>query len=230
MSLKENLERVRERIARAAERAGRDPSGITIVAVTKTHAPAVVEEAIRAGIPDIGENRIQEFLKKAAEVVLPCRWHLVGHLQTNKVNKAVGRFALVHSVDSIRLAEKLAGASEQRGITTDVLCEVNTSGEESKYGFRPEETPEACRAISALNGLTLRGLMTVGPWVSDRSAVTAAFVTLRRLKERIERESAGEIVLEHLSMGMTDDFEIAVAEGSTIVRLGRVLFGEREAY
>ena len=230
MSVKDNLERVRERIERAAVRAGRAPDEITIVGITKTHGPHVVEEAIRAGIEDIGENRIQEFLRKAEAVGLPCRWHLVGHLQTNKVNKAVGRFALVHPVDSIRLAEKLAAASEQRGITTEVLCEVNTSGEESKYGFRPGETPEACAEIAGLAGLRLRGLMTVGPWVSDRSVVTEAFVTLRRLRERIERESGGDIQLPHLSMGMTDDFEIAIAEGSTIVRLGRVLFGEREGY
>jgi pyridoxal phosphate enzyme (YggS family) len=230
MSIEENLLRVRERIQRAAERAGRTSGEITLVAVTKTHGPDVVEEAIRAGISDIGENRMQEFLRKAGEVDLPCRWHLVGHLQTNKINKAVGRFALVHSVDSIRLAEKLAAASERRGTVTDVLCEVNTSGEESKYGFQPEATPEACARIAALAGLRVRGLMTVGPWVSDQSVVAESFVTLRRLKERIERESAGEIMLEHLSMGMTDDFEIAIAEGSTIVRLGRVLFGERENY
>ena len=230
MSIKDNLERVRERIECAAERAGRTPGEITIVAITKTHGPDVVEEAIRAGIRDIGENRMQEFLRKAGAIDLPCRWHLVGHLQTNKVNKAVGRFALVHSVDSIRLAEKLAAASEREGVATDVLCEVNTSGEESKYGFQPEETPEACAKISELAGLRMSGLMTVGPWVSDQSVVAKAFVTLRCLKERIERESDGDLVLEHLSMGMSDDFEIAIAEGSTVVRLGRVLFGERESY
>ncbi len=230
MSIRDNLERVRERIERAAERAGRTPGEITVVAVTKTHGSDVVEEAIRAGIGDVGENRMQEFLRKADAVDLPCRWHLVGHLQTNKVNKAVGRFALVHSIDSIRLAEKLAVAGERAGIATDVLCEVNTSGEESKYGFQPDETPEACGRIAELPGLRLRGLMTVGPWVSDQSVVAEAFVTLRRLKERIERESEGDLVLDHLSMGMTDDFEIAIEEGSTIVRLGRVLFGERESY
>ena len=230
MSIRVNLESVRERIEHAAERAGRDPGEITIVAVTKTHGPEVVEEAIRAGIEDVGENRIQEFLRKADAVDLPCRWHLIGHLQTNKVNKAVGRFTLIHSVDSMRLAEKLSGASDKQGITTDILCEVNASNEESKYGFRPEETPEACVKIAALPGLRLRGLMTVGPWVSDQSIVIKAFVTLRHLKERIERESDGALTSLHLSMGMTDDFEVAIAEGATIIRLGRVLFGEREAY
>lgn len=230
MSIKENLERVRDQIHRAAERAGRTADEITVVAVTKTHGPEVVEEAIRAGIEDVGENRMQEFLRKAEAVGPACRWHLVGHLQTNKVNKAVGRFALVHSVDSIRIAEKLATASEQQGLTTDVLCEVNTSGEESKYGFQPEETVEACARIAGLTGLRLRGLMTVGPWVSDQSIVAKAFAALRHLKERVEREIDGDTRPFHLSMGMTDDFEIAIAEGSTIVRLGRVLFGERDGY
>jgi pyridoxal phosphate enzyme (YggS family) len=230
MSIKDNLERVRERIRRAAERAGRSPDEITVVAVTKTHGPDVVEEAIRAGITDIGENRMQEFLRKSAEVELDCRWHLVGHLQTNKVNKAIGRFALIHSVDSVRLAEKISAAGEREGITTDVLCEVNTSGEESKYGLGAEEAVDLCGRIAVLPHIRLRGLMTVGPWVDDQSVIAASFAALRRLRERIEHESDGDISLEHLSMGMTDDFEIAIAEGSTIIRLGRVLFGEREAY
>lgn len=225
MTIRDNLERVRERINRAAEAAGRDPSGITVIAVTKTHGPRVVIGAIEAGIADVGENRIQEFLQKADEVDIPCRWHLVGHLQTNKVNKAIGRFALIHSVDSLKLAGKLSAAGERVDLVTDILLEVNTSGEESKFGFRPEETAEACERVSHLPGVRLRGLMTVGPWVDDTGVVAASFAGLRRLKEDAVR--AAGISLEHLSMGMTDDFEIAVAEGSTMVRLGRVLFGER---
>ena len=228
MSFAENLTRVRERIGRAAERAGRSPSDITIVAVTKTFGPEKVEEAVRGGVRDVGENRIQEFLEKSEQVSLDCRWHLVGHLQTNKVGKAVGRFALIQSVDSIKLARKLSRAGEERETETDILIEVNTSGEKSKHGFDPAETVDAFGEIVSMPALSVRGLMTVGPWVEDETVVASAFSGLRRLKEEIERSVSGGPALEHLSMGMSDDFELAVLEGSTMVRLGRVLFGERE--
>jgi len=227
MSFTENLARVRERIAAAAERSGRSPSDITIVAVTKTFGPETVEEAVRGGIRDVGENRVQEFLEKADRVSLDCRWHLVGHLQSNKVNKAIGRFAMIQSVDSIKIAEKLDRAGAERGITTDVLIEVNTSGEASKHGFDPDETVDAYGIVSGLQALSVRGLMTVGPWVDDGERIASAFERLRRLKEEIERAAPDGRVLEHLSMGMSDDFELAIREGSTMVRLGRVLFGER---
>jgi len=227
MSFTENLARVRERIAAAAERSGRSPSDITIVAVTKTFGPETVEEAVRGGIRDVGENRVQEFLEKADRVSLDCRWHLVGHLQSNKVNKAIGRFAMIQSVDSIKIAEKLDRAGAERGITTDVLIEVNTSGEASKHGFDPDETVDAYGIVSGLQALSVRGLMTVGPWVDDGERIASAFGRLRRLKEEIERAAPDGRVLEHLSMGMSDDFELAIREGSTMVRLGRVLFGER---
>jgi pyridoxal phosphate enzyme (YggS family) len=228
MSIRENLERVRERIARAAERAGRDAADVTIVAVTKTHGPAVVTEAIEAGIADIGENKVQEFLAKASDVRLPCRWHLVGHLQTNKVPKIISRFALIQSVDSFRLAEHVSRAGAKAGVVTDVLLEVNTSGEESKYGLPLDGAATMCGLISALPNLRIRGLMTVGPLVSDSVIIGAAFAKLRMLKDEIEAARIENVSMEHLSMGMTDDFEIAIIEGSTMVRLGRVLFGERE--
>jgi len=228
MIIRDNLDRVRERIARAAERAGRDPGGITIVAVTKTHGPEVVTEAIEAGIADVGENKVQEFLAKAPAVKLPCRWHLVGHLQTNKVAKVIGRCALIQSVDSLRLAEHLSRSGATAGVTTDILLEVNTSGEETKFGLPPEGTLAMCSLIAGLPNLRIRGLMTVGPLVSDLGLVGAAFAKLRSLKERIDAARIDNVSMEHLSMGMTDDFEIAIAEGSTMVRLGRVLFGERE--
>jgi len=229
MTISENLARVRERVAAAAARAGREPAAITIVAVTKTHGPEVVTAAIEAGIADIGENRVQEFLAKAPEVKLPCRWHLVGHLQTNKVAKVIGRFAMIQSVDSLRLAEHLSAAGAKANVTTDVLLEVNTSGEESKYGLVPEEARGTCERAAKLPNLRIRGLMTVGPLVDDTSAVAAAFARLRRLKEELEVARIENVSMEHLSMGMTDDFELAIAEGSTMIRLGRVLFGERPA-
>lgn len=227
MSISENLEIARGRIAEAAARAGRDPDSITLVAVTKTHPAAVVEEAIRAGVTDVGENRVQEFLEKAPAVSPPCRWHLVGTLQTNKVNKVIGRFVLIHSVDSLRLAEKLSAAGEREGLATDILVEVNTSGEVSKHGLDPAEVPEICARIAPLPALRLRGLMTVGPWVDDVAVTARAFESLRQLRDRIAAERLAGVSMEHLSMGMSDDFETAIAEGATIVRLGRVIFGER---
>ncbi len=227
-SIRENLERVRERIARAAERAGRSAADVAIVAVTKTHGPETVSEAIEAGVADVGENRVQEFLAKAPAVKLPCRWHLVGHLQTNKVNKVIGRFALVQSVDSLKLAEHLGRAGEAAGVSTDILLEVNTSGEPSKYGLAPEETLAACGLVARTANVRVRGLMTVGPLSSDAAATAASFARLRRLGEEIEAARIDGVSMERLSMGMSDDFEMAIAEGSTMVRLGRVLLGARE--
>ena len=227
MSIAENYRRVKEGVAEAAVKAGRDPSEITIVAVTKTHPAETVEEALAAGVTDVGENRVQEFLSKEPGVTSPCRWHLIGHLQTNKVNKVVGKFSMIHSVDSLKLAEKLSGAGERNGITTDILLEVNTSGEESKFGLETDRALELCTEIAELPALNLRGLMTVGPWVDDTAVLSKAFGSLRRLGEKIEEKGINGISMEHLSMGMTDDFEIAIAEGSTIVRLGRVIFGAR---
>ncbi len=227
MSIAENWERVNERVAEAAVKAGRDPSEVTVIAVTKTHTAETVEEALNAGVTDVGENRVQEFLSKEPGVTSPCRWHLIGHLQTNKVNKVIGKFAMIHSVDSMKLAEKLSSADEREGITTDILVEVNTSGEESKFGLEADNALELCTGIAALPALNLRGLMTVGPWVEDTVVLTKAFSSLRLLGEKITAEGINGISMEHLSMGMTDDFEIAIAEGSTIVRLGRVIFWAR---
>lgn len=227
MTISENLERVRERVAAAAARAGRGPAEIAIVAVTKTHGPEIVTQAIEAGLADVGENKVQEFLSKAPEVKLPCRWHLVGHLQTNKVAKVIGRFSLIQSVDSLRLAENLSAAGAKANVTTDILLEVNTSGEGSKFGLAPDEVTNACEPIAKLPNLRIRGLMTVGPLVDDPVVIGAAFARLRQLKEHIDAACMENVSMEHLSMGMTDDFEIAIAEGSTMIRLGRVLFGER---
>ena len=227
MSIADNWKKVNERVAEAAVKAGRDPSEVTVIAVTKTHPAETVETALAAGVTDAGENRIQEFLSKEPGVTSPCRWHLIGHLQTNKVNKAIGKFAMIHSVDSLKLAEKLSIAGEREGITTDILVEVNTSGEESKFGLETDNALELCTGISALPALNLRGLMTVGPWVDDTAVLSKAFSSLRILGEKIEEAGINGISMEHLSMGMTDDFEIAIAEGSTIVRLGRVIFGAR---
>ncbi|MBU8920547.1 MAG: YggS family pyridoxal phosphate-dependent enzyme [Bacteroidales bacterium] len=230
MSIKENFERVRDRVAAAAVGAGRTPEEITIIGVTKTHGPGTVVEAIKAGVTDVGENRVQEFLSKVDDVELDVRWHLIGHLQTNKVNKVIGRFAMIHSVDSLNLAEKLSNAGEKEGVLTDILLEVNTSGEESKFGLVPEETTEICERVSKLPAVNLKGLMTVGPWVDDTAVLSKAFSSLRLLAEKIDAVKIDNISMDHLSMGMTDDFEIAIAEGATMIRPGRVIFGERGTF
>ncbi len=223
--IKQNLENVRERVARACERVGRQVEAVTIVAVTKTHGPQTVDAVVDAGVADVGENRIQEFVKKKAQVTRPCRWHLVGTLQRNKAAKAVGEFSLIHSVDRIKLAETLNRLSGERGVITRVLLEVNTSREITKHGFEPEEIPRAVRTIGAMTGVQLDGLMTIGPLTDDGAVIRRAFQSLFRLKSKVESEVATPML--HLSMGMTDDFEIAVEEGATMIRLGRVLLGPR---
>lgn len=223
--IKQNLENVRERVARACQRVGRQAEEVTIVAVTKTHGPQTVDAVVDAGVADVGENRIQEFVKKKAEVTRSCRWHLVGTLQRNKAVKAVGEFSLIHSVDRIKLAETLDRLSGERGVITRVLLEVNTSREITKHGFEPEEITRAVRTIGAMTGVQLDGLMTIGPLTDDEAVIRRAFQSLFRLKRKVENEASTPML--HLSMGMTDDFEIAVEEGATLIRLGRVLLGPR---
>jgi pyridoxal phosphate enzyme (YggS family) len=216
-----NLARVRARIDAAAQRAGRDPRTVRLIAVSKTFPAAAIAAAVTAGVRDIGENRVQEAEAKHAALagtgVRPV-WHLVGHLQTNKVKTALRIFDILHSIDSLRLAEVI---SRQAAAPVDVLIEVNVAGEASKYGFAPEETPAAVARIAALPNLRVRGLMTVAPEVADPEAVRPVF---RRL--RVLRDAAG---LAELSMGMSGDFEVAIAEGATMVRLGRAIFGARPA-
>ena len=190
MSIAENLKKVQDRVSEAAVGAGRDPSEITIVAVTKTHPAATVEEALAAGVTDVGENRVQEFLEKREHVEAPCRWHLIGHLQTNKVSKVIGKFELIHSVDSLKLAEKLSAAGEREGVATDILVEVNTSGEEAKYGsirsVSPRQAASGTNAKNAVVG-TRRSPNTMGTarrygnkrsrctWTASTSVALVAF-------------------------------------------------------
>jgi pyridoxal phosphate enzyme (YggS family) len=222
-SVAERVEAVRRRIESACARAGRPPDEVTLVAITKTFPPAAVREAAAAGLRDFGENRVQEAqakLPQLADLTPRPTWHMVGHLQTNKVKTAMGLFDIIQSVDSLHLAEAISGrAPENRRVP--VLLEVNVAGESAKYGFRPEELPEAAAAAQRLPGLDVRGLMTVAPLVEDAEEVRPVF---RRL-----RELARAVHLRELSMGMTDDFEVAVEEGATIVRVGRAIFGERSA-
>lgn len=217
---------VRERIERARERAGRsDP--VTLVAVTKTHPAEAVRAVLAAGVVDAGENRVQELEEKVAEVGREAiGWHLIGHLQRNKAGKALPLFDLIHSLDSMRLAEALSAEAARRGTEVRALAQVNASGEETKGGFEPDELVDAIGRITSLPGMRVEGLMTMAPFTDDERVVRAAFGRTRELLDEVARQVPA-LAGRRLSMGMSNDFEIAVEEGSTLVRVGSVLFGER---
>jgi pyridoxal phosphate enzyme (YggS family) len=224
-----NLEQVRAALERAAGRAGRDPRGVAIMAVTKNFTLAEVQAACSAGLRLFGENRVQEAEAKygARAGLSPISLHLIGHLQRNKARRAVELFEAVDSIDKVETAQALEAACTAAGRTLDILLEMNTSGEPTKFGFADEEDLEAAvEPILGLSHLRLRGLMTVGPLTAEQAQVRAAFRRLARLFERLRGRYAGQ-PLEVLSMGMSGDFETAVEEGSTLVRLGTALFGPR---
>jgi pyridoxal phosphate enzyme (YggS family) len=223
-SIAERAAAVRERIARACARAGRDPASVRLIAVSKTFGPEAVAEALAAGIREFGENRVQEALAKipavaelAAQRGLPApTWHLVGHLQTNKARAAAGAFAILHGIDSTRLLQALDRAA---AAPTRVLLEVNVAGEPTKFGFAPEDVAGAVALAQTLPHIEVAGLMTVAPRAEDPEAVRPVFRGLAEL--------ARQLGLPELSMGMTEDFEVAIEEGATMVRIGRAIFGER---
>jgi pyridoxal phosphate enzyme (YggS family) len=224
--LGETLPRVRERIAEAAHAVGRDPAEVRLIAVTKGHAPAAVRAALAMGLADIGENRVEELAAKRGEIgAHGARWHMIGHVQSRKAKEAALLADLVHSVDSAKLAEKLARAATDAGRTLDVLVQVNTSGEASKEGFTVAAAEDAVPRIAELAGLRVRGLMTMAPLTDDERVLGATFAGLRALRERLRSRS--DLVGAELSMGMTNDLAVAVREGSTMVRIGTALFGER---
>ncbi len=226
MAIRDNVHDVRERITRAADRVLRDPGDIKLVAVTKTVEIPLIVEAIEAGISCVGENRIQEAARKFPE--LPqVEKHLVGHLQTNKVKAAIELFDIIESVDSVRLAREISTRCTAVGSLASVLVEVNTSGEESKFGLDPNEVLEALDDMSTLPGLRVVGLMTVGAFLPDPDDVRPCFRMLRAIRDEIEERVIPGVTMDHLSMGMTNDFEVAIEEGATIVRVGRAIFGER---
>jgi pyridoxal phosphate enzyme (YggS family) len=217
--IRANLERVRERVARAAERAGRRAEDVLLVGVSKTVDVARIRAAIAAGLGALGENRVQEARDKINELGRTARWHLVGHLQTNKVRDALELFDVIHSVDRIDLARELDRRARAKGRTIDAFVQVNVGGELSKGGWPPEAVETAVGAISALAGLKLRGLMTIPPAVERAEDARTWFRTLRKLAERHG--------LPELSMGMSADFEVAIEEGATMVRVGTAIFGPR---
>ncbi|MGC8839194.1 MAG: YggS family pyridoxal phosphate-dependent enzyme [Anaerolineae bacterium] len=227
-TLERNLRQVRERIARAAERVGRDPAEVTLVAVTKTVPVEVIRLAYGMGLRDFGENRVEEALPKARALPSDVRWHCIGHVQRRKARLAVELSYLVHSVDSVRLAQRLQRFCEEQGRDLPILLEVNISGEETKYGFRPEEVAAAVPEIAACHRLRIQGLMTIAPLVADPEEARPCFRALRTLRDALAARYP-DLDWRHLSMGMTGDFEVAVEEGATLVRIGQALFGPRPA-
>jgi pyridoxal phosphate enzyme (YggS family) len=225
--LAENIAQVRARIALAAERAGRDPAEITLVAVSKTKPVELVEMAYNCGVTDFGENRVQEALAKIARWhPQGLRWHLIGHLQSNKAGKVVEPFAYIHSVDSLHLAQVLSRHAQEQGQRLAILLEVNVAGETSKEGIALAEAPALARQVAELPALQIEGLMTVAPLAQDPEEVRPVFRELRLLRDRLRIDiPLGRWT--QLSMGMTDDYPIAIEEGATLVRVGRAIFGQR---
>jgi pyridoxal phosphate enzyme (YggS family) len=225
MDLEANVKAVQQRIESACARAGREPGSVTLVAVTKGQPPEVVGAAAALGLSLFGENKVQEAKAKIPLCPGRLRWHMIGHLQTNKCRDAVGLFEMVQSVDSLRVAEELNQRADQAARTLPVLLEVNAVGEASKFGCPPDQLLADLGRINALPRLEIHGLMTVPPWTLDPEKVRPVFRQMRELKQRCEQILGAP--LPHLSMGMTGDFEVAIEEGATMIRVGTALFGAR---
>lgn len=221
----ENLDRVREQIAQSAAKAGRAADDIELVAITKTHPAEKVREAVEVGQTLFGESRVQEARVKIPELPSSVRWHFVGHLQKNKIRHALPLFELFHSVDSLALAEDINRIAEEEGLHPRVLLEVNVAGEGSKFGFARGKLREQIEALLALPRLSIEGLMCIPPLAEEAEGSRKYFVQLRELRDAIEKEF--NLKLPRLSMGMTNDFPVAVEEGATLVRVGTAIFGER---
>ena len=227
MSIAQRLNLIRSRIAEAAAKAGRDPLTVRLVAVSKTRPADDVVAACRAGQVIFGENYVQELTAKAAGIQEPLEWHFIGHLQSNKVRQIVGLVTMIHSVDRLSLAEEIDRQWGKEGLCCDVLIEVNIAGEESKSGTTAREVSELVRRVSILPHVRIRGLMTMPPFFDDPEGARPYFRELRRLAEEIAAERIPGVEMTELSMGMSGDFEAAIAEGATIVRVGTAIFGER---
>lgn len=225
--IKENLEEVREHIRQACERAGRDPGEVTLIAVSKTKPVPLLREAYDAGARDFGENKVQELVAKEPELPADIRWHMIGHLQRNKVHQVLGKAVLIHSVDSLRLAEQIEADAAKKGLDVDILLEVNVAREESKFGFLTEEVEEAVQKISALPHVHIKGLMTIAPFVENPEENREIFKKLYQLAVDIGKKNIDNVTMGVLSMGMTGDYEVAVEEGATMVRVGTGIFGAR---
>ena len=226
--VKENLEAVERRVAAACVRAGRSRDEVTLIAVSKTKPVELIRQVMAEGVVDFGENKVQEMCGKMEEIQEPLRWHLIGHLQRNKVKYVVDRAFLIHSVDSLRLAEEIEKEAAKRDLTCPILVEINIGDEESKTGTQKEEAVELVKQIAALPHVKVRGLMCVPPFADDPEDSRGYFRQLRALQEEIRALELPGVEMKELSMGMTGDFEVAIEEGATFVRVGTAIFGERD--
>jgi hypothetical protein len=225
--IKENIEQIKKNIALAAQKAGRDPSDVTLIAVSKTYPVMAIKEAQKEDVSDFGENKVQELMQKIPDLQ-NVKWHLIGHLQTNKVRYIIGQVALIHSVDSMRLAEEISRQAVKQNLKAAVLLEVNVAREASKHGFLEEELLDVVMKISRLEGIAVKGLMTVAPYVADPEENRQIFRKLFHLSVDIQKQNIDNISMDILSMGMSNDYQVAIEEGATMVRIGSAIFGQRE--
>ncbi len=225
--IKENLEEVREKIRQACQRSGRREEEVTLISVSKTKPVEMLEEAYEAGSRDFGENRVQEIMEKYGQMPEDVRWHMIGHLQKNKVRQVIDKAVLIHSVDTVELAEQIEKDAAKRDLTVDILLEVNVAEEESKFGFRTEEVEAAVMKIKDLPHVHIKGLMTIAPFVSNSEDNREVFKKLYQLYVDIRSKNIDNVNMSVLSMGMTGDYEVAIEEGATMIRVGTGIFGAR---
>lgn len=226
--VRENMKTVEEKIAAACRRASRDPQEVTLIAVSKTKPVELIQEAIEYGQVDFGENKVQELTGKYEILPKNLRWHMIGHLQRNKVKYIVDKAALIHSVDSLRLAETISMEAQKKNVTVPVLIEVNVAQEESKFGTACEETLDLIEEAAKLPNIRIEGLMTIAPFVDDQEENRPVFRKLKQLSVDIMEKNINNVNVNILSMGMTNDYEVAIEEGATMVRVGTGIFGERD--
>jgi hypothetical protein len=225
----DNIEQIRDRIAKRCEAVGRSPSEITLLAVSKTFSAEKIAEAVQHELFDVGENYVQELLQKRSSLNDErIRWHFIGHLQSNKVRYIIDWISLIHAVDSTRLAEEINFRASKSRRVVDILLEVNTTGEKSKFGLPPERTVGFVKELKDLGNIRIAGLMTIGPFLPDPEGSRPMFRQLGHLKDEVARLNQPNVLMKHLSMGMTGDFEVAIDEGATILRIGTAIFGSRK--
>ena len=223
----ENYRYVLKKVEEACVRSGRDPKDVTLIAVSKTKPVEMIEEAMEAGARVFGENKVQELCDKYEQLPKDLHWHLIGHLQRNKVKYIVDKAELIHSVDSLKLAEEISKEALKKNVEVNILIEVNVAEEESKFGVSVEETPVLVEEIAKLLGIHIQGLMTIAPYTTDPEENRPVFRTLKKLAVDIKKKNIDNVCMDVLSMGMTGDYQVAVEEGATLVRVGTGIFGER---
>ncbi|MCH5257122.1 MAG: YggS family pyridoxal phosphate-dependent enzyme [Lachnospiraceae bacterium] len=227
MGIQENIKDVEEKIKASCEKCGRNPEDVTLIAVSKTKPVSMLQEAYEYGCRDFGENKVQELVDKYEQMPKDIRWHMIGHLQRNKVKYIVDKVYLIHSVDSLRLAEEISKEAVKKNVSVSILVEVNVAGEESKFGTTSEEAYKLVEEIAKLPNIIVKGLMTIAPYVENSEENKQYFEKLRQIYVDIVDKNIDNVYMEELSMGMTGDYEVAITQGATYVRVGTGIFGER---